>query len=291
MKAVFFHDVRLKKNDNIYYTSGGLTNNYLQKYLKFFSDITLCVREEIIEKQDIKKLSKVSGKNINVDSMKRIRIFSLFFGKDRKKIKENIEKNDFAIIRLPSFIGIAACREINKSQKSYLIEMVACPFDAFWNHGNIAGKIVAPIMYLLNKHYIKKAQNVIYVSNTFLQKRYPNNHNNIGCSDVNINEMPNDVLQQRINKIENKKEKETVKIGLIGSLNVKYKGHELAIKAISNLKDKYNIELHFLGAGNKENWLNTIKKYRVANNVYFDGTLPSGQEVYNWLDKMDIYII
>ena len=49
--------------------------------------------------------------------------------------------------------------------------------------------------------------------------------------------------------------------------------------------------MHFLGAGDKENWLNIIKKYGVSNNIYFDGTLPSGQEVYNWMDKLDIYII
>lgn len=291
MKVAFFHDVKLKKYDGIYYTSGGLTNNYLQKYLKYFTDITLCVREENVEKNNIGKLSIVSGKNINFDTMKKIRIFSLLFGKDRKKIKENIEKNDFAIIRMPSLIGIAACREINKTQKKYLIEMVGCPFDAFWNYGNILGKIVAPVMYILNRHYIKKAQNVIYVSNEFLQKRYPNKNNNIGCSDVNIKEISNNVLQQRIKKIENKKENETVKIGLIGSLNVKYKGHSLAIKAISKLKDKYNIELHFLGAGDKTNWINIVKKYKLSDIVHFDGTLPSGQEVFNWLDNMDIYII
>ena len=36
-------------------------------------------------------------------------------------------------------------------------------------------------------------------------------------------------------------------------LNVKYKGQDTAIKAISLLKNKFNIELHFLGSGDKEN--------------------------------------
>ncbi len=291
MKLAFFHDARLKKYEDNYYTSGGLTNDYLQRYLKDFTSITLCTREENIEKEKIGKLSIVSGKNINFDTVKKINIFSLLFGKQKKKIVKNIKDSDFVIIRMPSIIGVIACKEINKINKKYLIEMVGCPFDALWNYGTILGKIAAPIMYILNKYYIKKAQNVVYVSNEFLQRRYPNKNNNLGCSDVNIKQVSNDVLQQRIRKIENKKEGATVKLGLIGSLNVKYKGHNIAIKAISKLKDKYNIELHFLGVGNKENWINLVKKYKVNDIVYFDGTLPGGEEVYKWLDDIDIYLM
>lgn len=291
MKVAFFHDVRLKKYNEIYYTSGGLTNDYLQKYLKYFTDITLCVREENVEKKNIEELSIVSGKNINFDTIRKIKIFSLLFGKQKNKIKENIIKNDFSIIRMPSFIGMVACREANKNKKKYWIEMVTDPLDTLWNHGNRLGKIIAPIIYVINRHFVKKAENVIYVTDKFLQKKYPNKKNNIGCSDVNLEELSDSVLQARLEKIEAKEQNEIIKIGLIGSLNVKHKGHKVAIKAISKLKDKYNIELHFLGAGDKANWINIIKKYKVSDIVHFDGTLPSGQQVYNWIDKLDIYIM
>ena len=37
MKAAFFHDSKLKYDKNgIYYTNGGLTKEYLQRYLKIF---------------------------------------------------------------------------------------------------------------------------------------------------------------------------------------------------------------------------------------------------------------
>lgn len=291
MNVAFFHDVRLKEYNDIYYTSGGLTNNYLQRYLEIFKEITLCVREEKVQKKEIKKLSLVSGKNVKINGIKKIKIFSLLFGKQRHKIKENIQKSDFIIIRMPSFIGTVAYREVNKSKKKYLIEMVADPFDSFWNHKNYLGKVIAPIMYLINKYCIKKAENVIYVSNEFLQRRYPNKNNNIGCSDVNIEDLSDNVLQARLKKIQRKEKNEIIKIGLIGSLNVKLKGQKIAIKAISKLRKIYNVQLHFLGAGNKENWTRLINKYRVKDVVYFDGTLPSGQKVYEWMDGLDIYII
>ena len=74
---------------------------------------------------------------------------------------------------------------------------------------------------------------------------------------------------------------------MIGSLKSNYKGHETAIKAIKDLK---NVELHFLGSGNKEKWLELAKKYGIKNKVFFDGVLPHDR-VYDWLDSIDIFLI
>lgn len=71
--------------------------------------------------------------------------------------------------------------------------MVACPWDALWNYGKFSKKIFALPTYLLNKTTIKKAPNVIYVSEEFLQKRYPTNGKNIGCSDVVLKDINSNV--------------------------------------------------------------------------------------------------
>ena len=286
METTFFHDTRFIYDGKDYYTRGPLNQEKFNEYKKYFGNITVVSRQE-----DLKGKNKyfVVSKN-KLQGINFITVNSKYKGMI-KKVREQVKNTEFAIIRLPSFIGITALHYLKKYDKKYMIEMVGCAFDSFWNYGNMKGKIIAPIMYVLNRYYIKKADNVLYVSNKFLQKRYPNKKNSIGCSDVNIGTISEKILEKRIEKIENKKKNDIVKIGLIGSLNVKYKGHEIAIKAISELKDKYNIEIHFLGAGDKENWKNLIEKYDVEKNVVFDGTLPSGQEVYNWMDKLDIYIM
>ena len=142
----------------------------------------------------------------------------------------------------------------------------------------------------MTKHYVKKAKNVIYVSNEFLQKRYPNKNNNIGCSDVNLWYIDENVLKKRLKKIESKKKDDIYKLGIIGSLNVNYKGHSQAIKALSILNNS-NVQLHFLGAGNKEKWQQLAKKYKVEEQVFFDGVLPGGEKVYEWMDELDLYLI
>ena len=188
-------------------------------------------------------------------------IIKIVIGKYNNFIKEEVKKSDFCIIRLPSFIGTIALHYAIKEQKKYLVELVGCPWDSFWNYGNLQGKIVAPIMYGITRYYVSKAINVIYVSNEFLQRRYPNRHCSIGCSDVNLLYIDDNILLKRLKKINSKNKDDKYNIGLIGSLNVKYKGHATAIKAISYLKNK-NIELHFLGGGKFDNWKRLAKKWR-----------------------------
>lgn len=293
MKVAFFHDAKLGEYKGKFYTSGGLTKNYLQRYLKFFSKLTLCTRKNKIKtEEETKKMSACIGDNIEFNGIEELSLGSLLWGKDRKKIQENVSNNDFIIIRLPSFIGIFACIEARKQKKNYLIEMVGCPFDALWNYGKLSKKIVAPIFAILNKYELKRAKNVIYVSNKFLQRRYPTSGNYIACSDVNIETIENTNLEKRIKKINYKyKDKNTIyKFGIIGSLNVDYKGHKTAIQAMSKLKNEIDFELHFLGSGNKSRWIEMAKKYKIEDRLIFDGVLPH-KEVNKWLDDIDVYLI
>ncbi len=292
MQAAFFHDSKLKYDEKTqqYYTSGGLNKQFLTKYLKYFDTVTLITRKEKLKEEEKEKVATCSDNNIFFHPIENYSMLKWLLGKYNKKIKEEMKQKDFIIIRVPSFIGIIALHYAIKLNKNYVVEMVGCPWDSLWNYGNIQGKIIAPIMYLLTKYYLRKAKNVIYVSNEFLQKRYPNKHNNIGCSDVNLLYIDEKKLESRISKIENKIEDENYKLGLIGSLNVNFKGHNTAIKALKMLKNN-KIELHFLGAGKKEKWENMAKKYHVENQVFFDGTLPGGEKVYGWMDELDLYLI
>ena len=107
---------------------------------------------------------------------------------------------------------------------------------------------------------------------------------------MNLLYVDKNVLRNRLLKIKNKSDGDKYKLGLIGSLNVNFKGHGVAIKALSYLKNK-NIELHFLGAGDAKKWKKIAKKYGVEKQIFFDGTLPGGEKVYEWMDELDLYLI
>src|SRR5699024_8455537 len=126
---------------------------------------------------------------------------------NRRKINEQIHKavkeSDYIVARLPSFIGNIAIKYAKKMNKPYSTDVVACPWDALWNH-SFKGKIVAPFMFLKTRNLVRNSSYVIYVTNEFLQRRYPTNGVNIACSNVVIKNIDEKVLDKRINKIKSK---------------------------------------------------------------------------------------
>ena len=280
------------KDGNFY----GITINdkIINRYLEYVDKIYMLTRVRKIKK-DEKRYSKISNNEkieiISIPNCSSIKGILFNTKKAKKIIEQYIEKVDIVFIGLPSILGNLAVSICNKKNKNYILEVLACPFDSLWNYGNIKGKIMAPIQYLVTRKKIKDAANVVYVSNEFLQNRYPNNKNNIGCSDVIIDNIDIKNLEKRIEKINKYDLSYEYNIGLMGSLDLGYKGHDTAIRAVALLKDKYKIKLHFLGKGNPEKWKKQIKKYNLEHNVIFDGTLPAGEPVLNWMDEMDIFLI
>lgn len=293
MIAVWCTEGPIYKDENGKYYGITINKNVVERYLKYADKLYILTR---IRKLD----SKI--KNANIIENDRIEVIELPNCSSikgvlknteiaRKRIVEYLKKANFVIISLPAIIGNIAVTQCKKMKKKYIVEVIACPWDALWNHGKFTGKLLAPVQFIFTKRRIKKSENVIYVSNEFLQKRYPNKNNNIGCSDVIIQEYSEDVLQKRLKKIDKIDNKKIYKLGLIGSLSIKYKGHDTAIKAINLLKDKYNLELHFLGKGDPEYWKKLASEYGIENLIKFDGVRPSGKPVYEWMDEMDVFLI
>ena len=188
MIAVWCTEGPIYKDENGKYYGITINKNVVERYLEYADKLYILTR---IRKLD----SKI--KNANIIENDRIEVIELpncssikgvlkNTGIARKKIAEYLKKADFVIISLPAIIGNIAVTQCKKMKKKYIVEVIACPWDALWNHGKFTGKLLAPIQFIFTKRRIKKSENVIYVSNEFLQKRYPNKNNNIGCSDVII---------------------------------------------------------------------------------------------------------
>ena len=181
-----------------------------------------------------------SGKNIKFITIRNYR--EMFDKKKKDKIRNALDESELCFIKLPTNIGIMMYHEVIKRKKKCIVEVVGCVWGTLWNYGTIKAKVIAPILYVLNRYYIRKSKNVIYVSNQFLQKKYPTLGNSISCSDVRLPIIEEEILQKRIEKIENIKDDYIYRLGLIGALDLNYKGHEIAIKALERVKEKVNFE-------------------------------------------------
>lgn len=294
MKVIFSHDHMFFKHNKTYYTNGGLSYSVLERYVEAFSNITVLSRQkECFDIEEVQGLTLASGKGVDfvaVPNFKKLKSFHLYT-QAISVVENEVKNSDLIIARVPSSISYLVIKAAIKFKKPYLVEVVGCAWDAHKNHGSLIGRISAPYAYLKMKKMVERAPYAIYITKEFLQRRYPNNNKTIVCPNVKIQEVAQDVLQKRLEKVNNISTKQEIKLGLIGSLDVNYKGHKTAILAVKHLKKVgINSKIEFLGQGDSERWLSLAKLEGVEKQIVFKGSLPSGQAVYDWIDSLDIMV-
>jgi len=293
MRAVFIHDHNFvyDKDSNLYYdgSGGAFDENLWKRYLGLFDSLMVIGR----------KIDRLPNKMV-VSSTDNV-CFQLIQGaggvrniiKSKKRIKQElknaIEAVDFAIIRLPSTLGRWAFDICVSLKKNYVLEIVGDPFEAYWYHGSWLGKFVAPIELLRLKRIVCRAQNVIYVTQDKLQRRYPCFGNTCAISNVRLEEV---VAVENV-EIFYRNEASIFKIGLIGSFHVKYKGHVEALKALKILKEKgyTSVKLHLVGTGDTDWVRELIKEYGLNDFVKIVGSVRAGKDgIFPFLDDMHLYV-
>jgi len=288
MKLLFVHDHKFYKENNDFYSSGGLPKNIWSRYLDFFSSIIVIGRK--LDKKN-PGLVQSNTEKVKFNLMEEYRNpldEFLYSKKIDNNIIDSLKQVDAVLVRLPSILGFRTINICKKINKPYAVEVVGCVWDSYWNYGNISGKLLALYSYKRMRKTVKESEYAIYVTKYFLQKRYPANGYSEYASNVEIDEFPTSVLDEHKNIVLNNTK---IKFGMIGNLNVKYKGFDTAIKAFSIIKNKIeNFELLLVGGGNSKSIQNLIEKYDLSDNVKILGLLKSGNEIYNFLDTLSVYL-
>lgn len=275
MNALFVHEHKFIFNGDNYYTSGGLPDRVLSRYVDAFGKLTVAAR--IIIGQECKEGNLITNPAISFKNVLEGR---------RHVIKKAVWDSDIVIARVPSQSAMLAIYFARQFDKKVCVEVVGDATSYYYK--GIKGKLAVPVLFFLQKWSVWTADYVIYVSRFFLQKKYPTKGMALACPDVSFS-VPNEkVLKKRLNKIASMDERK-ITVGLIGSLNVGYRGHGVLIRAAAELKSRgIDVHIRFLGGGDIIRWIDFAQKYDVANQVEFSGVLSSGDDVLNWIDAIDI---
>lgn len=300
MRLLFVYETRFKQDDQgKLYTDGGLNNSVWSRYFSVADTVSVVSKldDEVFPESYAKeKFNPFDNPNMSFiripDYYRSLLTYlnPLTWKQIRDTLTKEISQSDYVIVRMPSSVARIACRIARRYRKPYLIEAVGCPWDSFWNFGTLKGRIYAPISVLSMRESIRKAPFVLYVSRRFLQNRYPTKGKQVACPDVVLAEPEDEVLLKRLRKIADLHSRDKVVLGLIGSLNVSYRGHETAIKVLEKLDDQ-RFCFRFLGPGNKEKWIELARDRSVDQQLEFSGVLPTGQPVMNWIDDIDILVM
>lgn len=292
MRILFCHDGPLKKDEDNNYYGTAHNDKTFKRYYNIADELAVAIRVNNISESEAKrKFSKITVTPFEVVECPNVSSFKgmlLERNLTKQILKEAVLKSDYVVARLPSLIGFIGIDLARKLNKPYFVEVVACSWDAYWNH-SFKGKLVAPLMYLSTKRRVKNSSYTLYVTNQFLQKRYPTNGISIGISDVSLPNFDENVLEKRLNKIKENNKK--IILGTTAAVNVRYKGQQYIIEALGKLKEMgiNNLEYQLVGGGDDSYLKSIAEKYHVTDQVKFLGTKPH-HEVFDWLDSIDIYV-
>lgn len=240
---------------------------------KYFDEFVFVARNDEYDKSSFEIDSKFPVHLFNKGSIRQM----------NKQLKEVIKTADAVICYGTN--GYFASKIAKRLNKPVITYNGGDPYDFLISRGTFKGKVLAPIKRYMEKEKISNADYAHFCAQ-FLSDRYPTKGEVLICSGVSI-ELNENILEQRLKKINDKVE-EKYTIGLIGHTKNNLKGIDTAIKAISELGD--NFEIQIVGRGNHEQYDKLAETLGIKDRVKFLGTLKAGEEIFSWLDSVDMYI-
>lgn len=289
MKVVYIQDQETQCYKGDYYHSK--SEHFFERYLAGLNkEDTLtvyCGVIEVTDEEGIKKCKRVSHPRIKFEKIPEFRklknLPSIY-----RQVKEIVSDADFCYLRTGIASSIAGyyCKKFNIPYMAILNEDV---FKNLWLHPNKVFKLFAyPISWMVY-NMVKKADYACYVTQDYLQGRYPCKGLACGCSDIEFLDINDQSLQSRLKKIETIRGE--IILGSVGSVSALLKGQDTVIKALAELKkngiNKYRYEL--VGTGNPQRLQKLARDLGVEEFVFFKGAY-SHEDVLKWFENIDIYI-
>lgn len=296
MKSVsllFCHDHRFfVAPDGRIYSYGQYDMTILNRYVEIFGKVTIAARGVALdEKDDLSRYSPCSSENISflwMPNLSSLRGLTISRPAARRKLAGGIARADAVIARLPSEIGLMALDIARKQEKPAAAEVVACVWDGLKSHGGLIPRLYAPLAYMRMRRAVAKAGWAHYVTQDFLQSRYPSTGKTLAASDVDLPAPDENVLSRRLSRIT---APGPVTFGMVAALFHKEKGIDVAIEAFAQARhERPDTSLRILGPGDSAPWRKLAREFGVEESVEFCGSLPRGEAVLNWLDGIDIYV-
>ena len=285
-RILFIHDTYYAQDGDKTYAYGAFPYTLWQnRFLKHFDHITIIGRKHT---GPINKAEQSSGPNVNFLLLENINtpLRRIFESKRvKQQIKSAINNADAIILRGPSEFGMIAAKIAKAQNKPIAIELSGCAFDHSFYHSSPIAKLYAPIKYLRARALTNRADQILYVTNQFLQSRYPFSGHTTHASNVEIPEPNKQTLKNRLTRINKPKDK--IILGIIGNYNNKLKGLHILLKSLNQIKnDLPPFELRILGHGDPQK----INTHGLTNQIKFDPPVSGGKQVHDWLDQIDIYL-
>jgi glycosyltransferase involved in cell wall biosynthesis len=223
------------------------------------------------------------------------------FANVRQRAKDAVPAKSAVILRLPSQVANSVEGWLSRRHAPYALEVVADPYDVLSPAAN--RHVVAPIarQYFTRKlqNQCKRAIAISYVTQGYLQKRYPplttteDGSNRVkqyavAVSDANLS--PESFVSEPRGAL---RDPASLSIVFVGTLESLYKGPDLLIDAVALCKAQgLPVRVRFLGIGQQTAALKKrCSRLGIDAKVEFVGSVSAGQGVRHELDQADLFVL
>lgn len=272
------------------YSEGKIVSSTFDRYLSICDRVVVVCREQKICPSNTHLYMLSSNCHVEFRALRGVSWFSVFvrhglhnFGLVRSVIRES----SFLALRCPAFISLMFFPSVLLERRRYAVEVAGHAYDAVRSatRGRFFSLPLSLIMHITTRFVVNKAVGAIYVTAGVLQRDYPCTGISAAASNVEIERSSSKVLDRRLEKLAPVKYEEFV-IGVIGSFNNKYKGIDVLIKAVVELKRKsVPVRLEVVGAGDE---VNLGISDEVRDYIVLHGSLGR-DDILEWLERIDVY--
>lgn len=293
MKVIVISDAHLYKMDDGSYWCNTAVHGYdfWKRYTDTFDMVLVAAR--VMPITDNNGYVRADGPCVEIKELPFVRGVSQYvlnFKKVCRVIKKMISDEDAAIFRVPSLPAYIMLHYYRKMGRPYSLEVVVDPIDCYANN-----KIAQRIMTYITKKACLSANGVSYVTQHFLENRYPcqailygedKEHFTSYYSSIDLSE--SFFCAPRVYKTLSK-----IRIIHVASIiNDEVKGHETLIKAAELLiKQGLDIHVDFVGDGLMiPKYKKYIKDNNLEDNIVFLGLFSSKEQIREFLINSDMFV-
>jgi glycosyltransferase involved in cell wall biosynthesis len=273
------------------------------RYLDEFDGVTIVGREQL-HATPRHSMTRVDGPGVELRGVPHYIGWKQFLWKwreVRKPLQMVIRRPGAIILRLGSLLALVIQRPLLKSRRPYGVEVVGDPWDTF-SSGAVDIPMRSVVRHVLSRSQRRlctEAAGAAYVTEKFLQSRYPCLRRQWAASDVSVDELgtftthyssieltPADFrMKPRVFE-----PRGLLKVVTVGSLAQRYKGVDVLIRALERMAVLgHRCELTVIGDGRYLGELKALARtLKVV--VRFRSHLLR-HEVMGELDRADVFVL
>jgi glycosyltransferase involved in cell wall biosynthesis len=281
LKITIVTDHRFQLFQDVIYSSGRYDNSYFERFKGSDNEITVVglldinpapnrLGSKIVESDWLRFNLRI------VDSRKKLWWIHKFILDKKQKTK--LLDSDERLIILPSFNTVNLISILFK--ESYSVFLIGDPYLSVKNQ-KFPLALISHVFYFLSRRLIHYSRRTIYVTESYLQNKYPTKGQVISLSDVSL-----DFPLKNLKYLEKNKK---IKIINVGNYDVKLKGHKILLKAFSKANKYVDLDLELIGGGSFNNLNSFIEKFAI-NNVVRLGYM-SHSDLISYLLSNDVILI